>query len=309
MKARRNALSTGAVEGVIADALADPTLKLAIWAPEQEGYVDVLGQPVELPLDSDGRMVTRVTRDDVPAAALSHDRAVNTDDGIVEGLTATALMLLDNARLVQELRASRARIVETGERERRRLERDLHDGAQQRLVAIQVRLAMARELSDPAALDTQHDAIENDAQAALEELRALAHGSYLGQLQDLGPAAALKAVARSSPIPIRITDEGVGRSSEAIEAAIYFCTREAIQNAAKHAGEGATVAVTLARRLDALELTVQDDGVGMTPAAHPDGIGVTSMRDRIEAVGGQLDITSAPSHGTCIHATIPDHPT
>ena len=190
---------------------------------------------------------------------------------MLEGLAATSLMLLDNARLVEALRASRARIVDAGERERRRLERDLHDGAQQRLVALQIRLESARELADDAELIKRLDATQRDAEAALEEVRALAHGIYPAELHDLGLAYALRSLALRSPVPIHVADEGVGRASAAIEAAVYFCLREAIQNAAKHAGPGVTVTVTLARRADVIEFAVSDDGVGLARAAVPKG--------------------------------------
>jgi signal transduction histidine kinase len=306
VRARGRPLTPAAVQNVIADALGDSSMILALWAPERAGYVDVDGAPLELPLDSRARGVTRITQNSRPVAALIHDSTLDTDSDVVEGLAATSLMLLENTRLVQELRASRSRIVEAGERERRRLERDLHDGAQQRLVAIQIRLGMAREPADSADLIKQLDAIQADAVGALEELRALAHGIYPDALHLLGPGAALRSLARSSPVPIEVTDESIGRSSDAIEAAIYFCAREAIQNTAKHAGPGAKVNVTLAHRDRAIEFTVSDDGIGMPRGRDMDGVGTTSMRDRIEAVGGQLAIVSAPGQGISIHATIPD---
>ena len=306
VRARGRPLTPAAVQTVIGDALGDPSMILGLWAPERAGYVDVYGAPLALPLDSRDRGVSRITQNGRPVAALIHDPTLDTDSDVVEGLAATSLMLLENTRLVQELRASRSRIVEAGERERRRLERDLHDGAQQRLVAIQIRLGMAREPADSADLAKQLDAIEADAVAALEELRALAHGIYPDVLHALGPAAALSSLARSSPVPIEVTDDGIGRSSDTIEAAIYFCAREAIQNTAKHAGRGAKATVTLAHRDDAIEFTVSDNGTGMPRDRDTDGIGITSMRDRIEAVGGQLEIVSAPGQGTSIHATIPD---
>jgi signal transduction histidine kinase len=236
-------------------------------------------------------------------------RTVNVDvtaSDVVEGLAATSLMLLENTRLVEELRASRSRIVEAGESERRRLERDLHDGAQQRLVAIQVRVDLARELTDSEDAAKQLDAIEDDAVAALEELRELAHGIYPGVLHEHGPAAALSSLARSSPVPIRVTHGGIGRSSDAVEAAIYFCAREAIQNTAKHAGSGAKVTVALARRGNTIQFTVTDNGAGMPPETDTTGIGITGMRDRIEAVGGRFEIVSAPGQGTSVHGTIPE---
>ncbi len=216
-------------------------------------------------------------------------------------------MLLENTRLVEELRASRSRIVEAAERERRRIERDLHDGAQQRLVAIQIRLDMARELAGTEDLANQLDATKKDAEAAVEELRSLAHGIYPVVLQELGLAAALRSLARSSPVPIRVTDDDIGRSSDAIEAAIYFVASEAIQNSGKHAGPGAKVAVTLARNEDTIEFIVSDDGAGMPPETDSDGTGIASMRDRIKAVSGHFEIVSAPGQGTSIHGTIHEH--
>lgn len=217
----------------------------------------------------------------------------------------TRSLLVENRRLAEELRASRARIVESAEGERRRLERDLHDGAQQRLVAIQVRLQMARDVANSEEIANQLDAIQVEATAALEELRALAHGIYPVLLRDRGIAAALSSHGTRASVPVHVVDQGIGRSSDSIEAAIYFCIREAIQNASKHAGPGVAVKVTLGRREHSIEFTVSDDGAGME-SADDRGLGVTSMRDRIEAVGGRLAIFSAPGQGTQIYGTIPD---
>jgi signal transduction histidine kinase len=266
----------------------------------------VLGAPLELPRDLHSRGVTRITLGNGPVAALIHDPTLDTDSDVVEGLAATSLMLLENTRLVDELRASRSRIVTAGERERRRLERDLHDGAQQRLVAIKMRLTLAQELADPEALSKALDATRKDADAAIEELRALARGIYPGVLRKLGPAAALRDLASSSAVPIEVNDHGIGRLSDAIEAAIYFCAREAIQNAAKHAGPGAKATVTLRHHQETIEVTVSDNGGGMPPARGSNGLGMTSMRDRIEAVGGHFEVVSAARQGTSIRATIPD---
>lgn len=224
-------------------------------------------------------------------------------------VTATgAALSLDHSRLVGELRASRLRIVETAERERRRIEQDLHDGAQQRLVEIQVRLGHARSLVDRADLARELDAIQEAAEEALDELRTLARGIYPATLRDLGPAAALRALAQRSAVPIRIIDEGIGRLSAASEAAIYFCAREAIQNATKHGGPRASVTVSLVRRRGSVHLTIGDDGIGISPENASIGIGIRGMRDRIEAVGGRLDISSQPGSGTRVRVTIPDEP-
>jgi signal transduction histidine kinase len=217
-----------------------------------------------------------------------------------------SLLLLENARLVGELRASRARLVDTADRERRRIEQDLHDGAQQRLVEIQIRLGMARDLADRPDLIRQLDSIADQAESALTELRALARGISPAGLREFGPAVALRALADSCSVPVRVRDEGIGRCAEAIEAAIYFCAREAIQNAAKHAGAGAQVTVTLARRQHVIELTISDDGIGMSSDRSTTGFGIAGMHDRIEAAGGRLEILSAPGEGTSVRGVIPD---
>jgi signal transduction histidine kinase len=222
---------------------------------------------------------------------------------------AMAALVQENSHLVDELRASRLRIVQAAERERRRLEQDLHDGAQQRLVEIQVRVYNARLLVDRADLAKQLEAIQKAAEAALDELRTLARGIHPVTLRDLGPAAALRALAEHSVVPIRVRDEGIARSSAAIEEAIYFCAREAIQNSTKHAGQGAEVTVMLRRRQGAIEVTISDNGVGMSPEDATTGIGILGMRDRIEAVGGRLVIVSHPGRGTSIYATIREEKT
>jgi len=298
-------LTPAAVQELLADALGDTSLKLALWSPERHAFVDVEGAALRVPDERSARGVTWLTRHGQTVAALIHDPVLDADSTVVEGLAATSLMLLDNARMVEELRASRARIVDAGERERRRLERDLHDGAQQRLVALQIRLAAARELADDRELIRRLDATQRDAEAALEEIRALAHGIYPVELHDLGLGYALRSLALRSPVPIHVVDEGVGRSSAVIEAAIYFCVREAIQNAAKHAGIGATVTVRLARRADAIEFTVSDDGAGLPRDVELEGSGITGMRDRIEAAGGTLEVVSAVPRGTQVRGTVP----
>jgi signal transduction histidine kinase len=306
MRARHEPMTPAAVQAVIADALGDPTLRLGLWDSERAAYLDVAGVPIELPANGSNRQVTRVTRDEQHLAALIHDPAFDADAEVLEGLAATSLMLLENTRLVEELRASRARLVETGARERRRIEKDLHDGAQQRLIGIQIRLARASELADRDDLVQQLDATQNEAESALEELRELSHGVYPVLLADHGLAAALRSVGSNSSLPIQVHDEGVERSSDVVEAAVYFCAREAIQNAAKHAGSGATVTVTLARRNGAIEFAVSDDGAGMPPLdGELDGGGLVGMRDRIETVNGWLDVVSAPGEGTTVRGRVP----
>lgn len=305
VRARGRPLTPAGVQKMLGDALDDSTLALALWDSDRSAYVDVSGTPFELPRTSE-RGITMITENGSPVAVLVHDPGLDTDSDVVEGMVATSMMLLENMRLLEELRASRGRIVSAAEQERRRIERDLHDGAQQHLVAVQLRLGMARDLTGEEAVAKQLDATRREAQAALDELRALARGSYLDALHDLGPTAALRALARDSPVPIQVIDEGVGRSTDAIEAAIHFCAREAIQNAAKHAGLGAEVTVTIGHSDHAIRLTVSDSGTGIPPDGDHHGTGIIGMRDRIEAVGGQLQIVAPQGQGLSVHATIPD---
>jgi PAS domain S-box-containing protein len=218
--------------------------------------------------------------------------------GVVQDITSRVL-------LIEALRGSRARIVEAGARERLRLERDLHDGAQNRLVAIQMKLARAREQAGAAAAAARLDEIIEDAQAAIEELRALGHGIYPTELRELGLEAALRSLAEAAPIRVRVIADGVGRHAPAVEEAVFFCAREAIQNATKHAGARANVELLLKRRDDRVEFEVCDDGPGFDPSEQSGGFGLTSMRDRIVAVGGELEVISAPGQGSLIRGIVP----
>jgi signal transduction histidine kinase len=226
----------------------------------------------------------------------------------LDGLAETALMLLENTRLVDDLRASRSRIVASADEERHRLERDLHDGAQQRLYLLQIKLGRLRQGVADDRLVGEIEEIEADAAAALEELRVLAHGIFPTVLVESGVPEALRAFAVDAPIPVRVTDHWVGRCSPTIEAALYFCALEAIQNAAKHAGDGARVMVDLDRNGDRVDLSIEDDGPGFQPAGVSGGMGFVTMRDRIGAVGGELEIISQPGAGVTVHVTIADAP-
>jgi signal transduction histidine kinase len=306
VRANRVPITPTAVQQTISDALGDPSLRILLWDADAATYVDVDGRPVEAPVETETQCVTRVTRGGLPAAALVHDPSRHADSDMAEELATTSLMLLENWRLVQELRASQARLVEVAERERWRLEQDLHDGAQQSLMGIELRASLAMETPDPDQVLWQLRSIHRESKAALEELREVAHGIYPTVLHDLGLVAALLALARRCPIPMEVSDKGIRRYPHAIEAALYFSAREAIQNAVKHAGPRAQVVVTLAPRERAIELTVTDDGVGMSLGRNRPGIGILNMRDRIEAVGGQFSVLSALGRGTTIRAAIPE---
>jgi PAS domain S-box-containing protein len=219
--------------------------------------------------------------------------------GVVQDIT-------DRVRLVEELRGSRARIVETGSRERLRLERDLHDGAQNRLVAIQMKLARTREQAGADDVMTRLDELIDDAQAAIEELRALGHGIYPTELREHGLEEALRSLAEAAPIRVRVIAASVGRHAPAVEEAVFFCAREALQNASKHAGPRAYVTLSLERHDEGVEFEVADDGPGFDPREQSEGFGLTSMHDRIAAVGGELETISAPGRGSRIRGIVPN---
>jgi signal transduction histidine kinase len=302
--ARDRPLTPSAVQEVLADALGDPTVTLALW-DGVSGYVDVDGEPVELPVEPQARGVTLLSQDGRPVAALIHDPMLDTDSALLEGLAASSLMMLENAHLLDELRTSRSRLAATADRERRRLERDLHDGAQQRLMAVQIKLRLAQDkVSDPEVA-AQLAAVGAEAEQAVEELRTLAHGIYPAGLGDYGLGSALRAVALQAPIPIVVDDQGVGRCARPVEAAIYFCAMEAIQNATKHAGSHASLTITLERDHEHVRFAITDDGVGMNPRTAGQGDGLPGMRDRIGAVGGELEITSTPGRGTTVRGIAP----
>lgn len=220
---------------------------------------------------------------------------------------------LENAALMAALRESRrelsqacARIIDASDRGRRKLERDLHDGAQQRLTTIQVKLKLVQDAAGHDDLAAQLDSIGRDLELAAEELRGLARGIYPPVLRDQGLVAAVRSLATRAPIPVAVVDQGVGRPSAVVETAVYFCIVEAVQNATKHAG--ATARVTIVLRPGpprGMWFEVTDDGRGMIEPIRAGGIGLMSMRDRIGAVGGELEIVSSPGGGTTVRGHIP----
>ena len=213
-------------------------------------------------------------------------------------------------RQADELRRSRARIVEATDTERRRIERDLHDGAQQHLVALAVAVRLARQIadSDPDAAKEMLEQIGTDLQDAVQELRNLAHGIYPPLLMDRGLPDALRAAAGRAALPTTVEAENIGRYPQQVEAAVYFCCLEAMQNAGKHAGDGASTTVMLREVEGALVFEVADDGAGFSLAsgAHH-GHGFVNMSDRVGAFGGSVTVDSAPGQGTRIGGRIPLH--
>jgi len=213
-------------------------------------------------------------------------------------------------RQADELRASRARVVTAADAERRRIERDLHDGAQQYLVGLAANLRAAQDLieREPDKARAILDELAGTVAQAMQEFRDLSHGIYPPLLQDRGLAEALANAARGLPIPARVDPDGTGRYDPAVEATIYFCCVEALQNSVKHGGAGATATVRLWEENGDVYFEVADNGAGMDPAAPPAGRGLVNIEDRVGAMGGSVEIDSAPDRGTTVRGTIPLRP-
>ena len=209
-------------------------------------------------------------------------------------------------RQADELRASRARIVAATDAERRRIERDLHDGAQQHLVALAVNLRIARQLNEPGNAEVNEllEQLRQDMREAIQQLRDFAHGIYPPLLMDAGLGQALAAAAARAPVPARVQAD-VGRYPQEIESAVYFCCLEALQNAGKYAGDGAKATVHIHEDGGRLVFEVKDDGQGFDTQAKGLGAGFTNMNDRLGAIGGELRVESAPGAGTKLTGTVP----
>ncbi len=252
----------------------------------------------------------------VGAGELDTRVIVNSEDDIgtlgqtfnemVAGLQERDALKLDNVALSSSLQDSRARLVAASDAERRRMERDLHDGAQQHLVMLRLKLGMLLKTvaGQPDACAIAEEATE-DLNHALAELRDLAHGMYPTVLESDGLASALSEAARRTALPVTVTSDGAGRYGRELEAAVYFCCLEALQNAAKHAGDGAHVVVALAERGGLLHVEITDDGAGFSSETRAASSGLQNMADRIGALHGELRIQSAPGEGTRVVATVP----
>ncbi len=296
----------------LADAMGDPTLRLAYWLPQAERFVDNTGRAMVLPGDDDPyRSATMVERDGDRIGALVHDRSLCEEPELVSASAAAAALAMANERLEAELRArleelseSRAKLIETGLAERRRLERDLHDGAQQRLVALslQVHVARAKLTSDPDAAAAILDRAHNELHLALEELRELARGIHPAVLTDRGLGAAIAGLASRFPMPVQVLTTPLARLPTAVEAAAYFVVSESLANMAKHAG-ASRATVRVARQNGIALVEVHDDGCG--GACIEDGNGLSGLADRLAALDGRLEVVSPPGQGTTVRARIP----
>jgi signal transduction histidine kinase len=294
---------TRALRRAMAEAFGDPTLRLVVPA----GAATRPGR---------GHALSEVRdRDDRVVAAVIHDEALLASPRFLDAGLAMAGVVFENQRLAaeaetaaQEIQRSRMRIAADAERERRRIERDLHDGAQQRLVALRIELELAEALvrDDPDRGIGRLRELEQDVDEALEELRALAHGVYPPLLAERGIDEALRSVTSRCPIPVEVDVHEVGRYTPEVESAVYFCVMEALQNVLKHA-EGARRVVV---RVDGgfrtqLRFSVRDDGIGARDDRITAGAGITNMHDRLAAVGGEVTISSLRAVGTAVRGWIP----
>jgi signal transduction histidine kinase len=288
----------GRLRTALAGALGDPTLDLVDPGSAPDGWREAA--------EARGQAVTEIADEGTLVAVLVHDRVLAGDAELLDAVGSAVRTALRHRRLTARLEDSRRRIAVTADLERARIERDLHDGAQQRLVALRIKLALAQELidTDPAAATAALDELGGDVELALAEVRSLGHGVYPSLLSDRGLADALRGVVAASPTPVHLEATGLTRHSKEVETAVFFACREAIQNASKHAPEAGGVWVTLSQN-DALRFEVRDDGPGFTSPTSEGNGGLRNMHDRIEAVGGRLSIETAPGGGTRVRGIVP----
>jgi signal transduction histidine kinase len=296
----------------LAVALRDPSLQVAYWRPGALEWVDLDGRPVHLPGQTEARAATIITRGGDPTAALIHDPTLSGDPWLLDAVAAAASLALDNERLradvtaqLEEVRASRARIVEAQDEARRRIERDLHDGAQQRLIAVLFTLQLARQDPETVAMPRMcallDDALTRQKES-LEDLRRLASGIHPAILSDGGLRPALHALAELAGVEVTVDEVPPERLPQPVEAAAYFVVSEALANVSKHAcATRATVHV--ARDNGHLCVEVADNGVGGADLTK--GSGLRGLSDRVAALDGRVEVDSPPARGTCVRAVIP----
>ena len=308
----RNEPEPADLRDALARALRDPSLTLAYWLPEFRTYADLEGAAVELP-DSEDRAVTFIDRDGVRIAALVHDPSLRDEQELLDAVTAATGIALDNARLHAELRArleelqgSRARILEAGRSERKRLERNLHDGAQQRLIALSLELSLLEEqLADDPETAERLATARSEIAASLDELRAVAHGLHPAVVSGHGLEVALEQLVAKAVVPVDLTVRIASRLPEAVEVAAYYLVSEGLANVAKYAS--ATAArIEVTRRDRDVVVEIADDGVGGADESR--GSGLRGLADRVEALGGSLRVWSPPGAGTRLRAVIPCAP-
>jgi signal transduction histidine kinase len=296
----------GRIRELLARTLGDPSVQLAFWRTDAADYVDAAGTPVALPHSNGEQAVSIIHHRGTRLAALIHDRSLLENPKLLDGASAAARLALENARLqaelkaqLREVRASRERIVQAGDQERRRIERNLHDGAQQRLLAIRLALRLARKNAGP--LEPQLAEIDAELAGTLQELRTLARGLHPPILTEEGLEPALETLARRAAIPVEIGAVPSVRLPSAVETAAYYVASEGLANAIKHA-RASHVRIDLRLTGDDAVMEISDDGAG---GADPQGSGLRGLRDRVEALDGSLAVESERGHGTRLRAAFP----
>ena len=298
------------LQSALATTLNDETLQVGYWLPEQERYVDSDGKPILLP-PGPNRVMTKVDRNGSAVAVLVHDPSLRDEPELVEAACAAAALALDNERLTAELRArlrqlaaSRTRVLQAAESERRRLERDLHDGVQQRLLSVAMTLGLAESTmaTDPAQGKPLVGEAKEAVLAALDDLRAVCQGVHPPILTERGLVGAVQELTATASVPVSLTVDVPGPLQPEIESTAYYVLAESLANITKHARANAA-SVVASRTNGRLTVTVSDDGVGGADADK--GTGLAGMAGRVEAIGGTLRVTSPVGLGTEIVAELP----
>jgi signal transduction histidine kinase len=292
----------------LARTLRDPSLQLVYWLPRFGVWADQEGQVTPLP--DDPARVTVIDDDGAPMAALVHDPALREEAALLDAVTAAAAIALRTGRLqaqlranVEELRGSRARMLEAGQQERRRLERDLHDGAQQRLVALSLNLGVLQHRLDAdAEAKALLAAARSEIAVSLAELRDLAQGLHPAVVSNHGLAVAVESLAARAPVPVRLAVDLDGRVAEQVEVAAYYVVCESLANIGKHA-RATSASVTVSRRNGEVVVEVTDDGIGGADTER--GTGLRGLADRVEALGGRLRVWTPHGGGTRVLAELP----
>jgi signal transduction histidine kinase len=308
----RGGASPASVRRALVDALEDPSLRILQSFPDGSGaWVDESGSVAAL-ADHPGDGVTEIASA-TRRIAIVHDPTLSADPFLIQIIGSYALAALENDRLSGELDSSREQLAEsrlrrltTEQSARQKIERDLHDGAQQRLVALRVKLELAAtvlETKDPANARTIR-ALGEDVDTTIDEVRAFARGIYPALLAQTGLKPALRSATRDAPLPAVVRADRLGRYPAETEATVYFCCSEALQNACKHAAGATGVMISLWQDRQ-LHFEVRDDGAGFALQSTPYGTGLTNLSDRLAAVGGTMTIESAPGHGTVLGGSIP----
>ena len=303
-------LSPAALRDALAQALRDPSLGLAYWLPAYGTYADVEGRRIELDSLESDRATTLIDAEGGHVAALLHDPSLHDEPELLHAVTAAAAIAVEQGRLqaelrarLEELRGSRARLIDAGQRERQRLERNLHDGAQQRLIALSLELSLLKQrLADNPEATSRLDRATHEIALSLAELRDVAHGLHPAVLSGHGLQVALESIVARMPVPVRLTFSLEERLHERLEVVAYYVVSESLVNIAKHAcATRATVAV--AREDGRMVVEVVDDGIGGADTER--GSGIRGLADRVEAVGGRLRVWTPHGGGTRVKADVP----